>query len=56
LAYQNLDNLPQFKGILTTTEYLAQYIHGKILDQLDEKMVLNVELQESHIASASFEA
>ena len=56
LAYQNLDALPQFKGVLTTTEYLAKYIHGKILDQLDEKMLIEVELQESHIASASFEA
>jgi 6-pyruvoyl-tetrahydropterin synthase len=26
LAYQNLDALPQFKGILTTTEFLCRYI------------------------------
>jgi 6-pyruvoyl-tetrahydropterin synthase len=26
LKYQNLDALPQFKGVLTTTEFLAKYI------------------------------
>ena len=26
LAYQNLDVLPQFKGVLTTTEYLCRYV------------------------------
>lgn len=30
LGYQNLDNLPQFKGILTTTEFLAKYIFDAI--------------------------
>lgn len=55
LAYQNLDTLPQFKGILTTTEFLAQYIHGKIRKQIDDQMIIKVELQESHIASASYE-
>lgn len=55
LAYKNLDELPQFKGILTTTEFLAQYIHGKIKDQLQSDLRLKVELLESHIASASYE-
>ena len=27
LAYKNLDELPLFKGKLTTTEFLCQYIH-----------------------------
>ena len=26
LAYKNLDELPQFKGKLTTTEFLCQYV------------------------------
>ena len=26
LAYQNLDALPQFKGTLTTTEFLCRYV------------------------------
>lgn len=30
LAYQNLDALPEFKGTLTTTEFLCRYIHDKI--------------------------
>lgn len=56
LAYQNLDELPQFKGILTTTEFLAKYIHGKIRSMLTEHMILKVTLMESHIASASYES
>lgn len=30
LAYQNLDALPQFKGKLTTTEFLCKYIFDEI--------------------------
>ncbi|MFT6882457.1 MAG: 6-pyruvoyltetrahydropterin/6-carboxytetrahydropterin synthase [Marinoscillum sp.] len=55
LAYQNLDVLPQFKGILTTTEFLAQYIHSKIKEKLAAELRLKVELLESHVASASYE-
>ncbi|WP_020526729.1 6-pyruvoyl trahydropterin synthase family protein [Flexithrix dorotheae] len=55
MAYQNLDELPQFRGILTTTEYLAQYIHGKIKSALREDLILKVELFESHVASAAYE-
>ena len=55
LAYQNLDEMDQFKGVLTTTEFLANYIHGKIKSQLTEELRLRVELLESHVASASFE-
>jgi len=56
LAYKNLDELPQFKGILTTTEFLAKYIHGKIKDSLKEQIAIKVELLESHVASASYES
>ncbi|XOV94963.1 MAG: 6-pyruvoyl tetrahydropterin synthase family protein [Bacteroidota bacterium] len=55
LAYKNLDKLPQFKGVLTTTEFLAQYIHGNIKNKLLEKLKIGVELFESHVASASYE-
>lgn len=55
LAYKNLDEISHFKGILTTTEFLAQYIHGKIKGQLKERMIIKVELLESHVASASYE-
>nr|HML30774.1 6-carboxytetrahydropterin synthase [Hyphomicrobium sp.] len=30
LAYQNLDVLPQFKGHLTTTEFLCKYVFDRI--------------------------
>ncbi|MCB1514893.1 MAG: 6-carboxytetrahydropterin synthase [Hyphomicrobiaceae bacterium] len=32
LAYQNLDALPQFKGKLTTTEFLARYVFDKMVE------------------------
>jgi len=56
LAYKNLDELPQFKGILTTTEFLAKYIHGNIKKTLDFEGIIKVELLESHVASAAYEA
>ncbi len=55
LAYQNLDELPQFNGVLTTTEFLAKYIHSQIKNKLKEDLQLKVELFESHVASASYE-
>jgi len=30
LNYQNLDEIPEFKGKLTTTEFVAKYIHNEI--------------------------
>jgi 6-pyruvoyl-tetrahydropterin synthase len=57
LNYQNLDNLPEFDSALTTTEFLAAFIH----DQLKEKVggafngTLRVTLGESHVAWASYE-
>lgn len=63
LAYRNLDELPEFAGKNTTTEFLAHYLYtvlrGRILDgallqsgrTLDE---LKVTLHESHVAWASF--
>lgn len=56
LNYQNLDELPQFKDVLTTTEFLASYIHQQIKASLKEELKLKVELLESHVASASYEA
>ncbi len=57
LQYQNLDELPQFKRNLTTTEFLAKYVH----DQIKEKVKsffngsISVTLGESHIAWATYE-
>jgi 6-pyruvoyl-tetrahydropterin synthase len=30
LSYQNLDALPQFKGVLTTTEFLCKYVFDAV--------------------------
>ena len=30
LNYRNLDDLPQFKGINTTTEFLARYVYDQL--------------------------
>ncbi len=64
LSYQNLDALPQFKGVLTTTEFLCKYIFdalaaaarsgrlgddGKTLDRI------RVTLIETDLARASYE-
>ena len=56
LAYQNLDLKIEFAGQLTTTEFLAKYIHDKISEKVKEKFIghLKVTLGESHIAWASY--
>ncbi|MEH2182633.1 6-pyruvoyl trahydropterin synthase family protein [Nostoc sp.] len=58
LNYQNLDTLEQFKGINTTTEHMAYYIHQQISKQVSSffKGSLKVTLEESHIAWGSYEA
>lgn len=58
LEYQNLDELPAFKGHLTTTEFLCQWIHGQVSAKLHEPNVerLSVELKESHVAWAEYSA
>ncbi len=57
LAYQNLDKMKQFKGKLTTTEFLAKYIHQEIVNKVkgNFKGKLEVILGESHVAWASYE-
>lgn len=57
LNYKNLDDLSQFKNKLTTTEFLAKYIHEQIALELKDKIQasLKVTLGESHVAWASYE-
>ena len=57
LNYQNLDDLPQFKGHLTTTEFLARYIHQTICEEVRAyfKGTLKITLEESHVAWAAYE-
>ena len=57
LDYRNLDEFPEFKDALTTTEFMAKYIH----DQIRQKVTgtfsgkIGVTLGESHVARASYE-
>jgi 6-pyruvoyl-tetrahydropterin synthase len=63
LRYQNLDDVPDFAGKFTTTEFLCHHIFeqlkihlqtGKLQDNGRVKR-LRISLQESHIARAWFE-
>lgn len=56
LNYQNLDELPQFQGMVTTTEFLAKYIHDELVAKIDGEFTGKVEivLGESHVAWASY--
>ena len=61
--YQNLDELEEFKGIITTTEFLAEDICNKILSKLKNEYIddynslkkIKITLQESNVAWASYE-
>lgn len=63
LKYQNLDELSQFEGKFTTTEFLCRYIFDQLAsclragDLADEGRVkrLRISLQESHVARAWYE-
>ncbi|MFA5957940.1 6-pyruvoyl tetrahydropterin synthase family protein [Hyphomicrobium sp.] len=64
LGYQNLDALPQFKGQLTTTEFLCKYVFDRIADAArsgalggDGKTLsrIRVTLSETDLARASYE-
>ena len=58
LNYKNLDELPEFKGRLTTTEFLARFIHQEVKSFVHEifKDKIKVTLGESHVAWASYES
>ncbi|MBS8262389.1 6-carboxytetrahydropterin synthase [Roseibium polysiphoniae] len=65
LNYKNLDDVPEFEGINTTTEFLTKHIHdhlakaaredrlGRVGTELDS---LRVTISESHVARAWYEA
>lgn len=65
LNYRNLDELPEFKGKNTTTEFLAKYVFDRLASaarvgelgrdgrELDS---IRVTIAESHVARASYEA
>lgn len=64
LNYRNLDELPAFAGRNTTTEFLARVVFDRIVEAIRRGDLgpgaaamesVRVTLQESHIASASFD-
>lgn len=65
LNYRNLDELPEFKGKNTTTEFLAKYVFDKLASAARggelgregrELGAIRVKIAESHVARASYEA
>ena len=64
LAYQNLDALARFKGVLTTTEYLCRYVFdamakaakaGALGEDGNGLAKIRVTLHETDLARAFFE-
>ena len=62
--FQNLDDVPDFKGRNTTTEFMARYVFDAIARAISQGELgpnangiesLKVTLHESHIAAASYE-
>lgn len=65
LNYRNLDEIPEFKGQNTTTEFLSKYVYdglakaaraGELGRPGRELKALRITLSELHIARASYEA
>jgi 6-pyruvoyl-tetrahydropterin synthase len=65
LNYRNLDEVPEFKGINTTTEFLSKYIFdglagparaGELGRAGRELKAIRITLSESHVARAQYEA
>lgn len=64
LNYRNLDELPQFKGQNTTTEFLAKYLFDRLVERVvkgelgrpvQEVTSVRVTISESHVARAWYE-
>ena len=65
LNYKTLDDVPEFKGKNTTTEFLTQYIYDKLADAARagelgrdgrELKAIRITISESHVARAWYEA
>ncbi|WP_436502228.1 6-pyruvoyl trahydropterin synthase family protein [Actinokineospora sp. HUAS TT18] len=63
LNYRNLDDLPEFAGINTSTEFLAKHIADQLADRVHQGELgegakglagIEVTLQESHVAWAAY--
>ncbi|HLH90926.1 MAG TPA: 6-carboxytetrahydropterin synthase [Xanthobacteraceae bacterium] len=64
LNYRNLDDIPEFRGHNTTTEFLTNYIHGRLAAAARdnglgragaELSAIRVTISESHVARAWYE-
>ena len=65
LNYRNLDELPELKGVNTTTEFISKYIFdglarhardGELGRDGRELKAIRITLSESHVARAQYEA
>jgi 6-pyruvoyl-tetrahydropterin synthase len=65
LNYKNLDEIPKFKGVNTTTEFLTKYIFDRLAHHAregdlgrdgHELNALRITISESHVARAIYEA
>jgi 6-pyruvoyl-tetrahydropterin synthase len=65
LNYRNLDDVPEFKGVNTTTEFLTRHVFdrlaaaakaGKLGRNAGELKAIRVTISESHVARAWYEA
>ena len=64
LNFRNLDDVPEFKGTNTTTEFIARVVFDRLVAAIARGDLgpgagaidsIRVILQESHVASASYE-
>ena len=65
LKYKNLDDLPEFKGANTTTEFLTKHVYDKLAEAARagklgrpgrELKAIRITISESHVARAWYEA
>lgn len=65
LNYKNLDDLPEFKGVNTTTEFLTKHIHDHLAQAARDGLLgreggdldsIRITISESHVARAWYEA
>jgi 6-pyruvoyl-tetrahydropterin synthase len=61
--YRNLDEVPEFKGVNTSTEFLAKYVADQLADRIQGGKLgegakgsaeIEVTLRESHVAWAGY--
>ncbi|MEV2277041.1 6-carboxytetrahydropterin synthase [Nocardiopsis sp. NPDC049922] len=59
LNYRNLDEVPEFAGVNTSTEFLARVIADRLVERIDARgrglTGVSVTLHESHVAWATYE-